>query len=148
MIHKLTKTIIIYTDGGARGNPGHAAYGFVVYNDKKQKLFSGSRYLNKTTNNQAEYKGVVGALEFIYSICENNKSDNVLTINFYLDSKLIVEQMNGNYKIKNEGLKLIYWNIKELISKIGANVNFFHIPREKNKVADRLVNEEIDRNIK
>ncbi len=144
---QLSKKMNIYSDGGSRGNPGPSAYGFVAYDDKMNKLFEGSQYLNIVTNNQAEYRGVLGALEFVYSICANNDKESYPEIHFYLDSKLIVEQMNGQYKIKSDNLKIIYWQIRDLILKLGGKITFEHISREKNKVADKLVNEEIDRNV-
>lgn len=147
MNNLLSYKLTIFSDGGSRGNPGPSAYGFVVYDDKQNELFRGSQYLNIATNNQAEYRGVLGALEYIVSIVDN-KIENNPKITFYLDSELIVKQMNGEYKIKNEDLKPIYWQIRECIMKLGGKINFFHIPREKNKLADKLVNIELDKNIK
>lgn len=144
----LPKKIIVFSDGGSRGNPGPSAYGFVVYDENNEEIFKGSRYLEVKTNNQAEYSGVLGALEYVYSLCANNDKQQVPNIKFYLDSKLIVEQMNGNYKIKSDNLKTMYWQIRDYILKLGGNVVFEHVPREKNKVADKLVNIEIDKNIK
>lgn len=146
MKSQLPEKFIIFTDGGSRGNPGPAAYGFVAFNEKK-KIFSGSQYLGIATNNQAEYKGVVGALQYVLSIVLKNKNETYPEINFFLDSKLIVEQMNGNYKIKNEDLKPLYWQIREMILKLGGKITFDYIPREKNKEADKLVNQELDRNL-
>lgn len=143
---QLPDKLSIFSDGGSRGNPGPAAYGFVAYDEKKKELFRGSQFLGDATNNQAEYRGVLGALEYIDSIVENNKMEPKPEIRFYLDSQLIVEQMNGNYKIKNEGLAPLYWQIRELIIKLGGKVNFSHVTRDKNKLADKLVNEELDRN--
>ncbi len=142
---QLPKMVNIFSDGGSRGNPGPAAYGFVAYDEENNKLFDGSQYLEITTNNQAEYRGVLGALQYIYNIIKDNKQESLNKINIFLDSKLIVEQMNGNYKIKNEGLKPLYWQIKDIISSLVIDVKFFHVPREKNKEADKLVNEELDR---
>lgn len=147
MNNTLPKNLKIYSDGGSRGNPGPSAYGFVVYDDNDKELFKGSQFLETNTNNFAEYSGVLGALQYILGLCENNKKQKAPNLNFYLDSKLIVEQMNGNYKIKSENLKSIYWQIREIIMKIGTSVVFKHVPREKNKVADKLVNEELDRNV-
>lgn len=145
---QLPKIVNIFSDGGARSNPGPAAYGFIAYDDKNNKLFCGSQYLGKTTNNQAEYRGVIGALEYINNLTENNKYEQVIQINILLDSKLIVEQMNGNYKIKSEALKPLYWQIRELVLKLNSHVNFLHINREKNEEADKLVNAELNRNIR
>jgi ribonuclease HI len=160
MNNSLSKSLTIFSDGGSRGNPGPAAYGFVVYDDNnKEELYKGSNFLGEATNNQAEYRGVLAALEYIstniintndtlrQSLEQANNIENI-QINFYLDSELIVKQMNGEYKIKNEDLKPIYWQIRELIMKLGGKVSFAHVPREKNKIADKLVNIELDRNIK
>ena len=152
----LSKSLTIFTDGGSRGNPGPAAYGFVVFDAANNELSHGSQFLGIATNNQAEYQGVLGALQYIdkstnFSDTNNTlrlssgQANNILNIQFYLDSELIVKQMNGEYKIKNDDLKVIYWQIRELIMKLGGKVSFHHIPREKNKLADKLVNEELDK---
>lgn len=134
----------IFTDGGSRGNPGHAGYGFVVFNDKKELLFKDKKYIGIATNNQAEYQGALSAIEYIYNNLNNERS----IYNFYLDSLLVVEQLNGHYKIRNEDLKELYYKIRELVLKLGKPVYFNHIPREKNRVADALVNEALDEQIK
>lgn len=143
-MNKISGKIFVYTDGGSRGNPGPAAYGFVAYDEQKNKLFEGMQFIGEKTNNQAEYRGVLGALEYIESRVKNNKFENVEGVYFFLDSKLIVEQMNGNFKIKNEGLKPLYWEIREKIMFLGGKVVFEHVRREKNKVADSLVNKALD----
>ena len=144
----LLTQVNIFSDGGSRGNPGAAAYGFVICDDKQNQLYCGSKYLGIMTNNQAEYRGVLAALEYLSTILKNVNDKKLQKINLYLDSKLIVEQMNGNYKIKNEGLKPLYLQIKDIIQSLTEiEVQFSHIPREKNKEADRLVNEELDKNI-
>ena len=133
----------IYTDGGARGNPGPAAIGAVVFSEERKVLKRISQYIGETTNNQAEYKAVVAALEYMVKL-----SDGQIVapeIQFFLDSKLIVEQMNGRYKIKNEGLKPLYWQIRDLMMKLGGKITFQYIPREKNKEADQLVNDALDK---
>lgn len=138
----------VYSDGGSRGNPGPAGYGFVIkwkVESRKLKVIEGSGYLCEMTNNQAEYHGILAALE---KIKEVTAKDDKSKINCFLDSQLIVEQMNGKYKIKNEGLKPLYWKIRELIMELGGNISFKHIPREENKEADKLVNEAIDKGIK
>jgi ribonuclease HI len=136
--------IIINSDGGSRGNPGPAAYGYTIQSSKIKA--QNSKFIGKTTNNQAEYMGVVAALEYVKTQIHNIK-ENELEIQIFLDSQLIVEQMNGNYKIKNEGLKPLFWKIKELIMDLGGNATFKHIPREQNKLADKLVNEAIDKKL-
>jgi len=140
----LTRKLFVYSDGGSRGNPGHAACAFVVYNKENEQIFSDGRYLDITTNNQAEYQGVLMALKYLENKFGNDLK-TPLEIHIFLDSKLIVEQMNGNYKIKSEELKPIYWQIRELIMKLGSRITFEHIPREKNHVADKIVNITIDK---
>jgi len=147
MIQKKFDNIYIYSDGGSRGNPGHAAYGFIIYDEQKKIIYSDGKYINTATNNQAEYQGVLNALKYLCNYFEKLKIQNQAQISVFLDSKLIVEQMNGNYKIKNEGLKPIYWEIRELIVKLGGIVHFIHIPREKNKEADKIVNNTIDKKL-
>ena len=128
----------IYTDGGARGNPGPAGAGIVFCDDKKQIKHKISRYLGEMTNNQAEYRAVIIALDHLlenYKDCE---------VEFYLDSQLIVEQLNQRYKIKNQGLKPLFWEIREKILKLGGKINFEFVPREENREADKLVNKAIE----
>jgi len=139
----------IYSDGGARGNPGPAAYGFVIKSVNPKFEARNSKFIGNATNNQAEYRGILAALEFLKLKVKSEKlkvEDN--KIECYLDSQLIVEQMNGKYKIKNEGLKPLYWKIRELIIELGGNVQFEHISREKNYEADKLVNKVIDKHMK
>ena len=130
-------TIVIYTDGGARGNPGPAGAGAVIL---KNGAVVGevSEYLGPVqTNNWAEYEAVVLALK--------KAKDLGLTgdIEFRLDSKLVVEQLMGNWKIKEPTLKPQVAKVRALLSDFG-NVRFGYVPREQNKEADRLVNEAID----
>lgn len=135
--------IIINTDGGSRGNPGPGACAFSIRNGFKV-IFQGSRYLGTTTNNDAEYRGVILALE---TIEHNLEVFEKSSIQFLLDSELVVKQLNGLYKIKNENLRNLYSEIFSKIKKIGIKISFCHVPREKNKKADQLVNEELDKNI-
>ncbi len=134
---------VIRTDGGARGNPGPAGSGAAV----ERKTDSGlelvaevSEYVGETTNNIAEYKAVIFALEAVKA----NATSMPVVVDAVLDSQLIVEQMNGNYKVKNEGLKPLYHRVRELVMELGGAVTFRHVFRAENKHADRLVNEAID----
>lgn len=129
----------IFTDGGSRGNPGPAACASVIFSGKQKKAGI-SRLLGKMTNNQAEYHGVILALCWL----EKNAVKNT-SIEFYLDSKLVVEQLSGNFKLKNKGLKPLFWQIREKIMTFGWIANFKHIPREQNIEADKLVNETLDK---
>lgn len=154
--------IVIFSDGGARGNPGPAGIGavlrFLDKETKRQKEEKISKYIGKTTNNQAEYQAVVEALSWVknqfpsnqlgttYAVGSNKLED--LEIECFLDSQLIVEQLNQRYKLKNEGLKPLFWEIRDLVMSLGGKVIFKYIPREQNKEADRLVNKAIDEHLK
>jgi ribonuclease HI len=131
-------SVVIYTDGGARGNPGPAGAGAVILKDGAIVAAVG-KYLGPVqTNNWAEYEAVVLAL--------GKAKELGLTgdIEFRLDSKLVVEQLMGNWKIKEPTLKPQVAKVRELLKDFG-NVRFGYVPREQNKEADRLVNEAIDR---
>lgn len=130
-------TIIIHTDGGSRGNPGPAACAFVV-EKKGHNLASGTKYLDITTNNIAEYNGVLTAMVWLI---DNKVADNVI---FLLDSELVVKQLNGLYKIKSTELQQLAILIKSKINLLKGKVYFKNIPREQNKLADKLVNQELD----
>lgn len=131
--------IEVYCDGGSRNNPGHAAYGFLVKVDG-QIIFKKGDYIGVATNNVAEYTAVVEALKWL----EKNKSGQ--EINFMLDSNLIVSQLSGIYKIKNSNLNKLVITIKGL-EKNFKKVSYKHIPREKNKEADKLVNIALDQKL-
>lgn len=134
--------ITIFTDGGARGNPGPAASAFVVFN-RGEKIATGSKYLGETTNNVAEYQAVLLALGFI----ENKWGSEVstLTLNFNLDSLLVVSQLTGKYKIKNHNLIELSLAIKNKLQGF-AGVTFKYVPRRENAIADALVNKCLDEN--
>jgi|GEM_PF-1786397 len=129
--------LIIYTDGGSRGNPGPSASGFVIMDSKEQIIEEGGEYLGVTTNNQAEYQAVRMALESAYKY-EPSK------IYFRIDSLLVVNQMIGKFKIKNKDLWPINSAIHRLIDQNTAKVEFTHVRREFNKLADAKVNEILD----
>jgi len=128
--------IQISCDGGARGNPGPAAYGFVVKEDGKI-VKNGLGCIGIATNNFAEYTAVIEALKWL----ENNYSEKDLE--FYLDSNLVVSQLSGIYKIKNSKIRELIFKIRELETSFGQ-IRYNHIPREQNKQADHLVNQALD----
>lgn len=135
------KNIKVFCDGGARGNPGPAASAFVVYKNGKQ-LYKNSKFLGETTNNIAEYNAVTMALEWL----SKQKLGGVDTVSFVLDSELVTKQLNGLYKIKNENLRKLITKAKGLERKIKSRVTYTWSPRSKNKIADSLVNKELDEN--
>jgi ribonuclease HI len=126
-----------YTDGGARGNPGPAAIGVVISGAEGGLLKSWGEYIGETTNNQAEYKALLKALSLAAEMGASH-------LNCYLDSELVVKQLQGKYKIREEGLKLLASEALKLMKNF-ESVEFIHVPREKNKLADRLVNEALDK---
>lgn len=138
---KKTKTLKIFCDGGARGNPGPGSAGFVAFKNGK-RLHRGSKFLGRTTNNIAEYMAVIIALEWF--VKSGTKTIN--RIRFYLDSELVVKQLNGIYKIKSANLKPLFLKTKGLQNKIKATIIYKHVPRDKNKIADQLVNESLNEN--
>lgn len=132
---KKFKKLVINTDGGARNNPGPAGIG-VVFSDGQGKVIeSYKKYIGEATNNSAEYQALIFALEKA-SVLEAEE------IECRLDSELIVKQLKGEYKVKDADLKEFFAAAQELIFFKPAK--FVHVSREKNKLADRLVNEAID----
>lgn len=129
------KTINLYTDGGARGNPGPAAIGAVAF-DAQDVVFEISRCIGESTNNQAEYLALLEGLKE----CVNQK---ITKVDCFLDSELIVKQMNGEYKVKDIKLKPLHNEVIDLSKKF-ISITYTHIPRAKNKQADALVNKALD----
>ena len=136
------RKVIIYTDGGARGNPGPAAMGVVFCNEKGEIIKKYSEFLGEATNNEAEYRAVIFALRKFKALFGKKLAKNT-EIKLKSDSELLINQLNGKYKIlepKIADLFLKVWNLKIDFK----DVLFKFIPREKNKEADRLVNETLD----
>ncbi len=137
--------LIVYTDGGSRGNPGPAAIGVVIC------LAGGaakeySECIGEATNNEAEYRAVIFAMKKTKQLLGGKKAKES-EIEFKMDSELVAKQLNGEYKIEEPNLQPLFlkvWNLK-LDFK---NIKFKHIPREENKIADKLVNEALDREAK
>lgn len=128
--------IIIYTDGGSRGNPGPAAAGFVITDKNAKRLCARGAFLGKATNNEAEYIAIIKALE----AARQFKAEQITV---FSDSELLVRQINGQYKIKSEKLRPLYRRAAELLDEF-KNYKIRHIPREKNTEADELVNRALD----
>lgn len=136
-------TLQINTDGGSRGNPGPSAVG-VIATANNTEVFTVSEYIGHTTNNEAEYKAVIYALQYLR---ENSvKAQKVL---FVLDSELIVKQITGLYKVKQPHLQNLKSTVLSIISELKEknqvkDIQFVHVLREKNKEADKLVNKALD----
>lgn len=137
------KKIIIYTDGGSRGNPGKAAIGVVFYNEQEQIIKKFGEYLgDNLTNNDAEYRAIIFALKKFKSVFGKAIAD-ISDVEIRADSELVVKQLNGEYRLTDPKIQQFFieiWNLKFDFQ----SVKFKHIPREKNKEADKLVNEALD----
>lgn len=134
--------IIIYTDGGSRGNPGPAAIGVLICNEKGEVIKKYSEYIGDCTNNEAEYQAVIFVMKKIKALFGKKKIKET-EIEISSDSELLIKQLAGEYKILDSKIQLLFlkvWNLKIDFGKIGFKL----IPREKNKEADRLVNEALD----
>lgn len=128
-------TYKLFSDGGARGNPGPAAIGCVLYRGDEE-IDSISEYIGETTNNQAEYRAILAGIEMALK-------HKLKELDCFLDSELIVEQLNQRYKVKDKELAKLFvkvWNLTLEFDKI----SFTHVRREKNKRADALVNQALD----
>jgi len=141
------KKIVIYTDGGSRGNPGKAGIGVVFCNEKGQVIKKYGEYLgDNLTNNDAEYQAIIFALKKFKTIFGKAISETS-DVEIRSDSELVVKQLNGDYRLTDPKIQQFFieiWNLKFDFKSI----KFKHIPREKNSEADRLVNETLDGELK
>lgn len=131
----------MYTDGGARGNPGPAGIGVVIQDEMGKTLHEAKAYIGETTNNIAEYEALIRALEDLQMFGDKLKD---MQVEVRMDSELIVRQMNGIYKVKEPSLKERFAKAATHRLERVPNLIFTHVRREKNKRADELVNEAID----
>lgn len=129
--------LIIHSDGGARGNPGPAGIGALLTDENGLVISEVSEFIGNTTNNQAEYRALLAGLEKAKSL----GADEVAC---FLDSELVVKQVNHEYKVKNKELAPLFLKVHNLVTSF-KKTSFRHIPRELNKEADRLANEAMDR---
>jgi ribonuclease HI len=129
-------TVKLFTDGGARGNPGPAAYGYVLEADDGTVLAAHGEKIGVATNNVAEYSALIAGLEKALEL-------GVPRIEVVSDSELMVKQMRGEYRVKNEALRELFEEAARLARRIG-DVSFSAVRREHNELADRLVNEALD----
>ncbi|MCL4418979.1 ribonuclease HI family protein [Patescibacteria group bacterium] len=136
----------IFTDGGARGNPGPSAIGVFIKDGDGKELAGIGKKIGISTNNIAEYKAVVEALDWI--INNQHRLSRDAKIYFFLDSNLVYSQVVGLFKIKNPNLRELFFSIKKREAEIKLPIFYKHIPREQNREADRLVNMALDSVIK
>lgn len=126
----------LYTDGGSRDNPGLAAIGGILKDEHGTEVLSFSQFIGISTNNVAEYTALIFGLNLAFK-------NNLNEIECFLDSELIVKQVNGEYKVKDPNLKALHQAVLRLVSKFDE-IKFTYVPREKNKEADTLVNKALD----
>lgn len=127
---------VLYCDGASRGNPGPSAIGAAGYREgEKEAIIQVSQRIENTTNNQAEYRALIAGLEAVLAL--GGKS-----VEIRMDSELAVRQINGEYRVKNEGLKGLHTEAKALLEQLRWQIR--HVPREQNKEADRLANMALD----
>jgi ribonuclease HI len=138
----VTKQLRIFSDGGARGNPGPAAIGFIILSENGQVLMTNSRYLGSRTNNQAEYEALIAALQFAMKLY----AEEVIC---YLDSELVKKQVTREYRVKNLELRKLWTKVQEL-SRQFKKISFTSVPRTNIYIqkADKLVNEALDQNLR
>lgn len=134
----------VFTDGGSRGNPGDAGIGGVVYGVNKSVMFEFSEYIGETTNNVAEYTALLHVLKWLSTFENSDPSKSISSITCYLDSKLVVEQINHNWKIKDPKMKELAQQCWSIVNSLRCEPVFVHVRREKNTQADALVNQALD----
>lgn len=140
-----SKEIHVYTDGGSRGNPGQASIGVYIEENEGHKLASFGKRIGIATNNIAEYKAILAAVSWLLE--NKEKIIDYDKISFFMDSQLICFQILGKYKVKQEKLAALLFQLLEKLKEIPIGKSFSYIPREKNKKADRLVNLALDNKI-
>lgn len=132
-------SLILYADGGARSNPGPAAFGFVIYSSDGTILLAKGETIGNNTNNVAEYMGLIGGLSAGLEIFPQKE----IEMEVRMDSLLVVRQMRGEFKIKQPHLQVLAEKARSL-ARLYKKIVYKHIPREQNKEADKMVNLALD----
>ncbi len=132
------RRVTTYSDGASRGNPGHAGIGILIYDEKDQKIVQDFNYIGQCTNNEAEYRALLLALDRAFEITQGH-------VECVMDSELLVRQLNGQYAIKSEKLIKFYQEVKERVKNF-SSVSFRHVLRSEPhlQLADQLANKGID----
>ena len=138
--------IKVFTDGGSRGNPGVAGAGFVVYDQLDNIIHQAAVFLGHKTNNEAEYLALLEALEFLLRF-ELKQPGEIVEANFFLDSKLVVEQVNRRWKIKKSQLLLLANKVWQNMETLPYSISVRHVLRQHNALADELANKAMDQSI-
>jgi len=126
------KKVVIHSDGVSRGNPGQAAIGAIIRDERGRLLASISQPIGRATNNQAEYRVIIAALEKVLAL-------GARQVELNSDSELVVRQIKGQYRVRKEALRPLYQRVKELQSRL-EGFTIKHIPRQQNREADKLAN--------
>jgi len=132
----MTQKAILFTDGGARGNPGNSGSGCVLFTIDYKLIDFDAKFLGIKTNNQAEYMALINGLELALN-------HQISELNIFMDSELIVKQLKGEYKVKDEKMILLKKSVDNLFTKF-KSIEIKHVKREKNSFADKLVNLVLD----
>lgn len=141
----MINTLNVFTDGGARGNPGPSAIGVYITDGNNKKISGFGKQIGNSTNNVAEYKAVIEALTWII---ENKKDlSRNAKVYFFLDSKLVCSQIIGIFKVKNADLRNLLFDVRQREAQINFPIFYKHIPREQNTKADAFVNSALDNDI-
>ena len=130
-------TILAYTDGASRGNPGESGIGVILKDESGNLLAEHYGYIGRATNNIAEYTALASCLNLVQKM-------ECGSLIVYSDSELMVRQLNGEYKVKDEGIRKHYRRIQKMLADMPFQFEIRHIPREKNREADQLANRGID----
>ena len=133
---KAAEKFALYTDGASRGNPGEAGAGLVILDEEGNEIIARSFYLGQCSNNVAEYRALIAGLRAALELgCQQ--------LDIFMDSQLIIRQVQGRYKVKNAGLKPLFAEVRQLLAKL-ASFTINHVPRSENRRADELANRGID----
>ncbi|HUD04841.1 MAG TPA: ribonuclease HI family protein [Patescibacteria group bacterium] len=133
--------ITVFTDGGARGNPGPAALGVYIQDESGKTLASIGKVIGQATNNVAEYSAIVEGLNWLLL---NKQKLNIQSVNFFMDSQLACSQLNGVYKVKNARIRDFVFEIRQKEAELGVSITYAHVRREQNTKADSMVNQALD----
>ncbi|MDQ3022540.1 MAG: ribonuclease HI family protein [Bacteroidota bacterium] len=133
------KKLKVYSDGASRGNPGRASIGILIADDDGKEILTHKKFIGEFTNNVAEYSALIESVNQI-----KNSKIEFEEINFFCDSELIVKQIKGEYKIRNKDLMRLSLEFWREIKSMNKKFSITHIPREQNKIADKLANEALD----
>lgn len=139
--------INVYTDGGSRNNPGKSGIGVLITDGNNNELIRYKEYIGEATNNEAEYRAILKSISLIKKII-GKKTGIKTSIKFHSDSELMVNQLNGKYRIKSSNLIPLAKKFQRDIKKLDNNFEITHISRDKNKIADKLANQAIDEELK